>query len=122
MKLYPLFVFALFLTLFSCDNVDLSAGDLEISVTDNSLILENNSNESLYYFAVDRNALALISWAPMIDEEFEIKSGDSVELLFDDITGSSDDTAEIVVHYWGAVKENGEKVAGEIFQQVVTIN
>ena len=106
----------------ACNNDDLSATDLEVTVNDNSLTLQNNANESIYYFVVDRNALTLISWAPIVDNEIEIKSGDSIELLFLDITGFSNDTEEFSVNFWGAAKEDGEIVPDEIFKIIVSIN
>lgn len=94
---------------------DSNAKLVSITQTSAGMEVSNRTTETLYYFAVDQNELAVILWAPGINSETSrIEPTSSETIPFGDVFGYTDETEVIVFHYWNAVTEAGEVQAGPI--------
>ena len=107
--------------LTSCsDEVD--PDKVDITVQESALKIKNNSKDDLYVFIVDRNELALIDWIALVDGDPHLDAKSSATFDFeDDILGYSDETEEVVAHFWKSVRRDGEEVAGEVEFIVVAL-
>ncbi len=121
-KLNALIILLIAITFLGCNSDDLvMEGDLELSINNDQLELKNTSKQSIYYFASDIDALALITWAPTISDENKVSSKSTVSIALTEVTGYSSSTEEIAVYYWGAVKKDGELVAGEVQMETILV-
>jgi hypothetical protein len=68
------------------------------------LILENRTNEPVYYFAVESRTSALIDWSPCTDparsECRRVPAGGTVSIPYSDIYGYERGATEAVIHHW----------------------
>lgn len=64
--------------------------------------MENTNARPIYYFAVERTALALLSWAPCTDPETcpSIDPRSAVNIPFDEIGFWEPSSEEAVVFWW----------------------
>lgn len=67
-----------------------------------SLVLINNSQQRVYYFVADRDALALIDWVPCIDPQqcVGIDPGDQARVAYPAIAGYQPGSGSAVVYWW----------------------
>ena len=92
------------------------------SVTDNTVILSNGGEVDLYYFLVERGTTATIFWVPTVsDDGAVLKPGSSVNIPFGNITGYKAGDKEVILYYWDAVTANGEKVPGEVQNELLIL-
>jgi hypothetical protein len=80
-----------------------SDGVLKISVESNSLVLQNNTSERIYYFVVEAKFSALLDWAPTLDHPF-LDPDQSTEIPFDEIESGSQEPVKrgdrVFVYWW----------------------
>lgn len=89
-------------------------------ITDNTVVLSNGGEVDLYYFLVERGTAATIFWVPTVSEDGAVlKSGASVNIPFTNITGYKAGDKEVILYYWEAINANGEKIAGEVQNQLL---
>jgi len=65
-------------------------------------VLENHTPRTVYYFAVDRERLALIDWTPCNHPAFceGVPVGDERRLSTSDVQGMTPDTRAVVFYTW----------------------
>jgi hypothetical protein len=71
------------------------------------LILENRTNEPIFYFAVESRTSALIDWSPCNDptrsECRRVPAGETVSIPYSEIYGYEAGATEVDIHHWRLV-------------------
>jgi hypothetical protein len=95
-------VMAAMLGVLSCaDPVSPSSDILRINVLPDALELVNLSSAPVYFFAAERNTLALIDWAPCVEPACtNVGPGVKFVLPYEDMVGYSQGAEEAVVYHW----------------------
>lgn len=114
-------IFALFfitLLLISCsDSIsDLSKKDVSLRIDNEHLLVKNNFNHSIYYFAVESGVAAQINWAPLSREENRIRPGRLKSIPLDSIH-AYDPGEEILFYYWSQKEPKNNNIK---FQSIQT--
>jgi uncharacterized pyridoxamine 5'-phosphate oxidase family protein len=101
MKHNLILTFIFMFTLSSCSVFDDEQSDdpVEAVVYDEQLVIRNNLPYDVYYFAVNKNSLALILWAPTVSEENRIEKNASISISLKEVYNDSPG-APIAVFYW----------------------
>ena len=76
------------------------------------LILENRTNEPIFYFAVESRTSALIDWMgpcndPTRSECRRVPAGETVSIPYSDISGYEPGATEVKIHHWRLVVAGG---------------
>lgn len=107
--------------LISCSE-DEGIDKIIASIHNNTVVLSNGGKTDLYYLVIERGTTALIDWVPSVsDESVALSPGESVTIPFGDITGYKAGDRELILYYWESVTVNGEKVAGEVHNELLII-
>ncbi|MCB9058732.1 MAG: hypothetical protein H6627_09205 [Calditrichae bacterium] len=98
------FLTALFFILFfiSCsaeDQMAISAGG-----SDNKLVIQNNTDQEVFYFIVARNCAPLIDWIPTLSGP-KLDGGKSTTINYEEIYNCSEELTatmndEIIIYWW----------------------
>lgn len=81
-----------------------ASGSLRIVAQDSALQLENLSNEPVFYFAYERQAAALINWAPCVSQSCPSLAPQARNSLkYSAIGGYAPGKTEAIVWWWSAV-------------------
>ncbi|MEO9485451.1 MAG: hypothetical protein ABJG47_18470 [Ekhidna sp.] len=100
---------------YGCSNDDLQTDVFSAKIEGDKLVLANLSGSDVFYFAVDQEELALIDWAPSVSaDQPKVSGNQTIKVPLTDISGYSDNTKVIIVHYWNAIVEAGQSKPGEI--------
>jgi len=105
MKLLKLCLIFLFVFTISCTTSFESIGTgVQISTTENDLIIKNHTSDIIYYFVAEQNVLALILWAPSTSGP-SIERNKSVKIPFSEILNGSriepvQSGDNVVVFWW----------------------
>jgi hypothetical protein len=94
----------------SCRDSTAPGTDLiSISVLPDALEIVNVSHHPVYFFATERNSLALMLWAPCTDPDSceGIPPGESKVVPYTEIAAWSAGAQEAVVHHWHLVRVGG---------------
>ena len=101
-KIY-IFVFILFATVSCTSPTENSASSVELTIEAEELIVKNNTEQTVYIFAVERNILAVINWAPHFNNPSIARKKSITIPLSEIINGKSETVKEgdtIIVHWW----------------------
>ena len=99
------------------------SGEVEAGQTFLGIVLTNPDQEPLYYFAVEREFLARINWAPCAGESCRAVEPESRKLIrYSSIAGWTDRSQEVVVHWWRAELIEGEWQIGSVNSLVIGEN
>lgn len=112
-----LYVLLLFTSIvfISCSEDEVDPNPITVSQVGEQLNLLNNTSDTLYYFLVDQNTLAVINWAPSVNDNQEnIDPNGQARIPLTEVTGYSTETEVIVVYYWRAIMENDELAPGPV--------
>lgn len=82
------------------------------TATGTHLVITNNTDAEVWTFVVGRNLDARILWQPGVEGK-GLAPGARKRIRYDDISRSEDEE-EVIVSWWHAVEEEGERVPGEI--------
>lgn len=85
------------------------SGEIQIDLTESSLLVKNEFPEPVYYFVVESGTAAAILWAPTSSEENRINPGQQKEIKFTDIYGYEDE-ARILFYYWTGENPDQESI------------
>lgn len=100
--------------LFGCSDNSIE-GTLSAQIQGDQLVLNNSSDDDIFYFAVDERTLAVIDWAPTVSEDSpKVESGQTIQISLTDITGYATETEVIVISYWNAIEINEKLEAGPV--------
>jgi hypothetical protein len=111
--------FFLFLLLSACSLVGHDEGTVSATASPPELTIQNQTDEPIYTFTVGRQRAALINWAPSVGGE-GIAAGGEKHLQYEDLL-RSEGGEEAIVYWWTAVRDDGERVPGEIQSIVVEL-
>ena len=114
-------IFIVFILLISCSSPTESTENL-ISVTKmgNQLKITNNSNQTVYFFAVEQGTASLINWAPHFDDQKIIKNSSTIINYSEIYSGSEEQLKavdKVIVYYW----DDTEKTNPKIYSTVVEL-
>jgi hypothetical protein len=112
-------ILVLFLFLSACSLVGNDEGTVSATASPPELTIQNQTDESIYTFTVGRQRAALINWAPSVGGE-GIAAGGEKHIQYEDIP-RSEGGEEAIVYWWTAVRDDGERVPGEIQSIVVEL-
>jgi hypothetical protein len=95
---------------------------LRVNVFTDQLQLVNQSQQPIYFFAIERNSL--LDWAPCVDPATceAIPVGGSKFLLYTEINGYQTGATEAVVHHWLLVPQGTEFQPDSIRSPVVHLH
>lgn len=82
-------------------------------VVGETLVIENGTDENVYFFAVGATIAPLILWAPSIGEENKVANDGARSVSLQDIM-LDENEAEILFYWWNAIDANGELTNGNI--------
>ena len=122
-----IFCLVILITLLACSEEEefVFEGTVSIEAYDSSLVIFNQTNATIYYWAVEREAMNSFDWRPCDDpdkcSDIAIKPGDSKEIPQASIAGWKPG-AEVLVHLWYLVRssssDSGYQVEGLPLQTV----
>lgn len=99
-KLYGLGV--LLLMLNSCDSLfENEQNTVSASISNNELTIQNGLDYDIYFFACNKNTLAVIFWVPQVTDENKVKSGEAKSFNLDVVLGYQPEET-VIFHYWDA--------------------
>jgi len=101
----------LLITCVSCSLFDNEQASVSAVIENEELIIRNGLPTDMYYFAAPQSVLAVILWAPLVEEENRIRAGESKSFRLTDIYPDFEEDP-IVVYYW-------DKDITEIFEIVI---
>lgn len=87
--------------------------EVKAEVVGETLVIENGTDEDIYFFAVGATIAPLILWAPLVEEENKVAKESSRSVAFQDIS-MDDNESEILLYWWNAIDANGELTNGNI--------
>lgn len=90
-----------------------------VAKTADDLVIRNHSEALIWTFVAGRQALNTILWAPSVDGE-GIAPGEADSVAIADIPKDPAEQ-EVVVHWWHAVVQEGERAPGEVQSIVVAL-
>ena len=71
--------FIVLILLFSCSSpTESTENSVSVTKMGNQLKITNNSNQTVYFFAVEQRAASLINWAPHFDDPKIIKNSSTI--------------------------------------------
>jgi hypothetical protein len=82
-----------------------------VTVSTDTLVITNRTDAPIWTFVAGQQALITMLWAPRLDGE-GIAPGESEQVAIADIAKGPDEQ-EVIVYWWPAVRENGERVPGD---------
>ena len=113
--------FIVLILLFSCSSpTESTENSVSVTKMGNQLKITNNSNQTVYFFAVEQGTASLINWAPHFDDPKIIISSSTIINYSEIYNGSKDqiETGDIViVYYW----DNRDKTNPKIYSTVVEL-
>jgi hypothetical protein len=96
---------------------------LRVTAREQALELTNISSRTVYYFAADRHALALIDWAVCTNPDtcpgVPVNSTSSIN--FSELAGYQPGSGEAVVYHWHLVGAAGHFQPDSIRSQIVSL-
>ncbi len=90
-------------------------GDAErvtATLAEDELVVTNHTREPIWTFVIGRASAALIYWVPHLEGE-GLAPGASERIKLSDIDKSKSED-EVLVYWWQAIVEDGERVPGEV--------
>lgn len=90
-----------------------------VAKTADDLVIRNHSEATIWTFVAGRQALTTMLWAPSVDGE-GIAPGEADSVAIADIPKGPAEQ-EVVVHWWHAVVQEGERVPGAVQSIVVAL-
>ena len=101
-----LFVFSLVIFILSCSDQDSGTVVVSTSFLDSTMTIKNETNDAIYYIAIERNCTALIDWIPGFSGP-KIDAGLTKKIPFSEIYNCNlgrDLQAhdEIIIYWWNA--------------------
>ncbi len=105
---------------FACDNSGVGNNGVHAEVTESAILLSNHTGRTVYYFAVGRNASALIDWVPIVSDENAILHDETLEIERSDVDPDRVET-EVLVYWWHAVVIDNKPAPGEVSNFVVPL-
>lgn len=114
-------LFFLFFLISGCEILASKSGEFEAQITPSGLILENNLNETAYYFAVGRELAARINWAPGFSGNNYIRGGTSKMIPLDGI-GQDENEREFLVYWWTTLDQQALQKEGAVSTIIVTLD
>ena len=102
------------------DPVGVESDILSARVAGGELVLRNDTQTPVYYFAADRGILALLDWAVCIrpDECNGVAPRSTTSIALDDIIGGGE-SGEIVVYHWRLI--SGQSATGWVADSIRTL-
>ncbi len=107
------------LLLPACSLFEDDDGDVSATAVPPDLIVTNHTGETVWTFVVGARMATVINWAPDVKRE-GLAPGASERLGYDDLFRMEDDQ-KMIVYWWRAVQEDGERVPGAIHSFVVEL-
>ena len=112
-----IFVFILSGLLISCKEDSINSAPVSISRIDDKISLINHTEETIYYYLIDRNTLALVLWAPSVsDDQPRLAPRGQARIALESITGYRPDSDTLVFNYWNGVMKDGTLQPGPVNQ------
>ena len=113
--------FIVLILLFSCSSpTESTENSVSVTKMGNQLKITNNSNQTVYFFAVEQRAASLINWAPNFNGPKIIISSSTI-IDYSEIYNGSKDQIEtgdkVIVYYW----DDTEKTNPKIYSTVVEL-
>ncbi|MCG2589048.1 hypothetical protein [Rhodohalobacter sulfatireducens] len=110
-------LFLITLLLISCSGSvsDLSKKDVSLNIENEHLLVKNNFNHSIYYFAVESGVAAQINWAPLSTEENRVRPGRLKSIPLDSIH-AYDPGEEILFYYWSQKEPKNNNIKFQSIQ------
>ena len=97
---------------------------LSLAATDSTLQLANSASQSVFYFIYERQAAALINWAPCVEPsrcQF-LPPGGQASVPYSDIGGYGPGKTEAILWWWYAVPGPADgSLPGEVHSIVVKL-
>lgn len=90
-----------------------------VTTTDDALVVANRTNEPIWTFVAGQQALTTMLWAPTIDGDGIPPEG-TKSIPISEIPKGPDEQ-EVIVYWWHAMTQDGERVPGEIQSIVVDL-
>jgi hypothetical protein len=118
--LVPLVVAAA--TAAACRGEPTPVSDRVLTVTRNppAFRFDNASAAPVYYFAAERNTLALIDWVPRVDSGVPtVPARGSRTVPYAEVTGYAPGADEAVVYWWQAVPDGAGGIEAGPFRTLV---
>jgi hypothetical protein len=92
------------------------AEELVAGWEEDEVVLENRGARTVFYMAMSADTAPLVYWIPCVDLEMcpHLPPGETVRLGADRVLGLTEETAEVLVYWWVAERQGGERQAGPI--------
>ena len=106
-------LFLLPILFISCSALENENNELTYRWDQNSLVLENGTQNTLYYAVFEQESLAIIDWMPISTSENQLLPNSFIRINGDDIY-DYEDGDKLVLYYW-----EGEREPFSFFKNVV---
>lgn len=83
--------------------------DIKAEINNDKLGIFNNTDDTIYYFVIDRNFAALANWAAESSEENAVKSNDIKTVELSEIVGYESNN-EIILYYWSSENPDSDEI------------
>jgi hypothetical protein len=118
----PRSLLSIALAAFACsDPLGVETDILAARIVSERLLLTNTSNAPVYYFAADRDILAVLTWAICTEpSRCNAVPGESTKsIALEDVIGRGE-SGEIVVFHWRLIP--GQSTTGYVADSIRTVN
>lgn len=106
-------------TIFSSGNSQTVINGLKFDITDETFTVTNETNQSAYYFTVERSLLPSILWLPVSTDENRVKPGQKITYSFDEMLCCSQDGEISFFHWYGVYSADDHPSDYETIPQTV---
>lgn len=109
-------LFCLTIVLFassSCGIFSPEERHVEVDFNKDEIIIRNETDSRIYIATFGQKDLAVINWAPALDDKSSIAPNHRKKVQLNTIRNIANETG-VVVFWWTAIVKNGERVPGEI--------
>lgn len=84
-------------------------------------VLQNDTNDRIYFFLLGRRAAALTDWVPTLDSSESLGKGETRLFPYEEIDLHRDGEEVVLVFWWTAVEDHGERRPGKVQEIVVAL-
>ena len=102
---------------YESSTAGIQAGSVTVNVRADGLMVSNQTERQVWYFAVNRETLALLDWAPCVmDVCPSLRAGESRLIPWKDVVAYDPAAKEYSFMWWQAeVGPDGTKVPGKMY-------
>jgi hypothetical protein len=100
--------------------VESDQDSVDVSASDTNLVVRNNADSRIYYFAIGRDVAPLILWVPTLDRETSVSANSRKSVDLANLNLDENETA-VLFYWWKATTRNGTTVPGDVNTIVVDL-